>query len=93
MSKMTNLVMFCYLPGIETCLESKEQTSNFNKMFYLCIINFLWEKFEGVIFYLQSLKYLLENAENDQNWPFPFIFGHSHMLQTSLGNMEELLNF
>ena len=39
MSKMTNLVMFCYLPGIETCLESKEQTSNFNKMFYLCIIS------------------------------------------------------
>ena len=30
--------------------------------------NFLWEKFEGVIFYLQSLKYLQENAENGENW-------------------------
>ena len=51
--------------------------------------NFLWEKFEGVIFYLQSLKYLQENAENGENWAFPVIFGHFHMLQTSLGNMEK----
>ena len=34
MSKMAILVIFCYFQGLGTCLESKEETTNFNKMFY-----------------------------------------------------------
>ena len=34
MSVMAILVIFCYFHGVAPCLESKEETSNFNKMFY-----------------------------------------------------------
>ena len=56
MSKMTVLVIFCNFLALRTCLESKEKTSNFNKMFY-SVFNFHREKFERVIFHLQSLKF------------------------------------
>ena len=81
-SKMKILVIFCYFQDLGPCLDSKEETSSFNKMFY-SVYNFHWEKFEGVI----SLQ------KKRKSSPFPVIFGHFRVPQTSLGSMEKLLNF
>ena len=55
-SKMIILVIFFFFQGLETGLESKKQTSNFKKMQY-SVYDFLWEKFKGVLFHLQSLQF------------------------------------
>ena len=49
MSKMTILVIFCYFQGLGTCLESKQETLNFDKMLLCFEYNFHEEKFENYI--------------------------------------------
>ena len=49
MSKMTILVIFCYFQGLGTCLESKQETLNFDKMLFCFEYNFHEEKFENYI--------------------------------------------
>ena len=48
-SKMTILVIFCYFQGLGTCLESKQETLNFDKMLFCFVYNFHEEKFESDI--------------------------------------------